>query len=668
MRMLRLMRILRLVKLVKSVRPLFILVTGVMSALQGVAWVLVLTIVTLYAMGILATSLIGKKMAFADTTNIPEEAFKPFSSVSNSMFTLFRVMSGAASDTEIGAIDILMDNMPVIKLGFVFFMITSSWTLLSILTAVVSDNMISTTGQQEEEIKMETAEEDRVEHVEKLKEIFNTIDINENGQVEQHEIEAFLADHQNAVSTARRCRVPVRDVREVLHIVAEACDGSTVSFDQFVDYLADVSNVVTEKSTMKIEAKIQNLSTHQSQAFMKLHSMLMRWEAQSGNHILSKVEDAVEKCSAALQNKAEIIFKSQQKEVDRLMQGLAERTEACLSQMQQKSQALEEALPKHGGDKLWEMLEVQLGRMQHELLLSMRGQAADISQLSEGREVATTANTTSISDQDLSSTRKEFCSEGVAGSSKDVKREHGEQPIVVKQNPTGSVDKASASSSREDPSAAQTEAQVPATEDSIRVLQENTDSMLRKMEGLLEKAADQRRSALAVDKFSETLESELRVMREEWLSCLGQQSSDVSTVRDESKAPLIEAQADLAGKARAPGVHVDVLAAQMEERLRATEESIYGLQQKTEAMLTKTAGLLEKVVNQGLSALALDKFSETLERELRTMWQQLLQQGVGSASADASASAAAAATSTLPPALVEGDIGSSPHTTAEREE
>lgn len=36
--------------------------------------------------------------------------------------------------------------------AFVFFMVTSSWTLLSILTAVVSENMISTTSGQEKEI------------------------------------------------------------------------------------------------------------------------------------------------------------------------------------------------------------------------------------------------------------------------------------------------------------------------------------------------------------------------------------------------------------------------------------------------------------------------------------------------------------------------------------
>ena len=84
------------------------------------------------------------------------------------MFTLFRVMSGAQSDSESAALDSaldwfrlvhsetpanrlaqsvqncckhllgIMDNIPTFKFAFVFFMVTSSWTLLSILTAVVA--------------------------------------------------------------------------------------------------------------------------------------------------------------------------------------------------------------------------------------------------------------------------------------------------------------------------------------------------------------------------------------------------------------------------------------------------------------------------------------------------------------------------------------------------
>merc|ERR1719446_691894 len=89
MRMLRLMRILRLVKLVKTVEPLYILVTGVAAAVQGVTWVLILTIVILYAISIMSTRLIGHGLIF-EGHDIPDGVMV-FATVPDSMFTLFRV-------------------------------------------------------------------------------------------------------------------------------------------------------------------------------------------------------------------------------------------------------------------------------------------------------------------------------------------------------------------------------------------------------------------------------------------------------------------------------------------------------------------------------------------------------------------------------------------------
>merc|ERR1712072_203685 len=91
------------------------------------------------------------------------------------MFTLFRIMSGAQSDVESKAIDQLMTTLPTVKFAFIFFMVTSSWTLLSILTAVVSENMIATTGQQEEEQRITSDDDDRAEHIADLKELFSPL-------------------------------------------------------------------------------------------------------------------------------------------------------------------------------------------------------------------------------------------------------------------------------------------------------------------------------------------------------------------------------------------------------------------------------------------------------------------------------------------------------------
>lgn len=252
MRLLRLLRILRLAKLVKSVRPLYILVVSVTAAVQGVVWVLVLTVVTLYAMGILTTRLIGHKMIFDSDQAVDEALISPFKTVPDSMFTLFRVMSGAQSDGESEALDSIMDNIPTFKFAFVFFMVTSLWTLLSILTAVVSENMISTTSVQEKEIQLMSEEEDRKRHIQDLKELFQEINTTGDGIVRERDLTRFLQNTQNAQQTAKMCRVPVRYVQEVMKTLA--INSEVIHMEEFVECLLDVGNPVTEKSTMRLEA------------------------------------------------------------------------------------------------------------------------------------------------------------------------------------------------------------------------------------------------------------------------------------------------------------------------------------------------------------------------------------------------------------------------------
>merc|ERR1719326_403352 len=89
MRMLRLMRILRLARLIKSIKPLYILVASITAAFQGVIWVLLFTLVVLYALGIFATRLIGHRMIFPPHVHMEDSAITPFSTVWTSMFTLF---------------------------------------------------------------------------------------------------------------------------------------------------------------------------------------------------------------------------------------------------------------------------------------------------------------------------------------------------------------------------------------------------------------------------------------------------------------------------------------------------------------------------------------------------------------------------------------------------
>jgi len=292
MRMMRLMRILRLVKLVKSVRPLYILVASVVSAVQGVWWVLVLTLVVLYGMGIVATRLIGHGVLLPhgqDNSIIQS----PFATVPESMFTLFRVMSAAASDQESDAINQLVSELPGLKFAFVFFMITSSWMLLSILTAVVSETMISTTGQQEYELQITSDELDRARHLQELQLLFKQLDVKNNGKLDEASLMNFLGDEGNANKCAKSCRVPVRYIKDVFLYLS--VEGQEVDKNRFIAYLADVGKPVTEKSVMKLEAHLSEMQRNFDRSMDCMTERCKTIEEAQGlkmwNQILGKIQD-----------------------------------------------------------------------------------------------------------------------------------------------------------------------------------------------------------------------------------------------------------------------------------------------------------------------------------------------------------------------------------------
>lgn len=257
LRMLRLMRILRLVKLVKSVRPLFILVTGITRAFQGVVWVMVLTVGTLYAAGIVATRLIGHKDMFPPGEEVPDALIKPFMSVSDSMFTLFRVMNGAASEMEEEAIDGLLIALPQMKFAFVFFMVGSSWFLLSILTSVVNDSIIASSASEGAEQKLIQTGEDRVHHLRELSDLFKKLDTSGEGILSAERLRTILASKEMAWKISKVCRVPVRDIMTLFQTVCG--EEHRVRMEDFVESMLDVGKAFQQKDVMKLESKFMQL-------------------------------------------------------------------------------------------------------------------------------------------------------------------------------------------------------------------------------------------------------------------------------------------------------------------------------------------------------------------------------------------------------------------------
>mmetsp|Transcript_37480 Transcript_37480/g.67794 ORF Transcript_37480/g.67794 Transcript_37480/m.67794 type:complete len:697 (+) Transcript_37480:82-2172(+) len=245
-RMLRMLRILRLLKLVKAVRPLYSLALGVTQAMQSIIWVLILLVVTLYVFAILATRLIGHSKTIQDDEDLPLATRKLFSSMCDSLFGLFSVMNQQNWDS----VAPLLEKMPSIKPVYVIFTICSSWALLSVLTGVVSDNMMSVREAQAQ--KDDDAQEEKREWLTRwLRGVFAAADKDGSGALGRSEYRELLRSPFHLKKLQHVARVPMQDMVQMFDLLD--IDGNNqIEFNEFLIGFEWLNNPITGKSLLKV--------------------------------------------------------------------------------------------------------------------------------------------------------------------------------------------------------------------------------------------------------------------------------------------------------------------------------------------------------------------------------------------------------------------------------
>jgi voltage-gated sodium channel len=257
-RLARLLRVMRLVRVVKSVPPLYDLVRGMSQAMQGIAWVIILTILVLYIFALLAVKLIGEGLLIGKDS--PEEVTAPFSSLGEAAFVLFKVMNGDQS-----VLEALFHDVPLMKVVFVVFIIITNWSILAIVTAVVSENMITVTeeNQMERDAEEKLLKEERA--VARLEEIFASLDKDGSGDLDLAEFSNLLNDKS---STARDelCEAAGMDTQDLLDIFntlssepEDSREVPKVKRWMIIDGLRHESSPPTERSIMRLEKKLNRI-------------------------------------------------------------------------------------------------------------------------------------------------------------------------------------------------------------------------------------------------------------------------------------------------------------------------------------------------------------------------------------------------------------------------
>mmetsp|Transcript_57227 Transcript_57227/g.133424 ORF Transcript_57227/g.133424 Transcript_57227/m.133424 type:complete len:646 (+) Transcript_57227:126-2063(+) len=152
-RCLMLTRLLRVVRIVRMHRPLYGCVQLLVSMAHTFAWILSVIFVLCFALAIAMTGLLGHGiLANSDDEENHEKIQELFQDVPTSLFTLFQLLT-ADDWSSISTPMVTASRLCIFF--FIFFITFMSWTMLSLLTAVASETMISASSMKKQEDALE---------------------------------------------------------------------------------------------------------------------------------------------------------------------------------------------------------------------------------------------------------------------------------------------------------------------------------------------------------------------------------------------------------------------------------------------------------------------------------------------------------------------------------
>ncbi|CAK9040886.1 unnamed protein product [Durusdinium trenchii] len=224
--------------------------TALSEMFATLSWIFGVLTFIVYLVAVLLTNYTKQELDLAG-----EEA-EYFGSIVSTMFSLFQVTT--------------MDSWPDIaaplvhhslwwRMFFVIFIAFSAWTMISLVTAVVSDNVIQATQDRKEKQK-EAQERRRKEFVDFLKVCFVNADADGN-QVLDHEEFATLIKDEQVVAKMEDLGVtlPLQELEKAFEMLDVDEDGE-LSIDEFTAGLSQLQESLNTKHVVSLDYALQRIS------------------------------------------------------------------------------------------------------------------------------------------------------------------------------------------------------------------------------------------------------------------------------------------------------------------------------------------------------------------------------------------------------------------------
>uniref|UniRef100_A0A7S1S9V7 EF-hand domain-containing protein n=1 Tax=Alexandrium catenella TaxID=2925 RepID=A0A7S1S9V7_ALECA len=151
-RFLMLSRLLRIVRVLRIINPLYDCVRLLMDMMSTFIWILSIIFIFCFVLAIMLTRLLGHGLAVkTQDEELRKKVQSMFADIPTSLFTLFQLTTAEDWSLVAGPV---VETFGMWRYFFMAFITFMSWTMLSLLTAVASETMISFSSYKKEEEKI----------------------------------------------------------------------------------------------------------------------------------------------------------------------------------------------------------------------------------------------------------------------------------------------------------------------------------------------------------------------------------------------------------------------------------------------------------------------------------------------------------------------------------
>eukprot|EP00746_Dinoflagellata_sp_MGD_P000073 gnl/MRDRNA2_/MRDRNA2_100128_c0_seq1.p1 gnl/MRDRNA2_/MRDRNA2_100128_c0~~gnl/MRDRNA2_/MRDRNA2_100128_c0_seq1.p1 ORF type:complete len:545 (+),score=109.41 gnl/MRDRNA2_/MRDRNA2_100128_c0_seq1:214-1848(+) len=244
LRILRVLRVVRTVKIFHYSQDLMLILLGLIQSLRVISWVILMMILLHWVSAIFLV-----RLFYLDQDQQDDELDKKYGGVARCMYTLFQVttMEGWAQTAEVLGFDWRC------LFFFTCFVMLSHYTVINLLVGVICENVQDVASTEDVDLLTEITKK-RQERVERLRRVFDNIDLNKDGDMTKAEFNQML-DQPEFMQEMAALQFDQNELRLLFETLDVDFSG-TLQIQEFIEGCMEIAGSQQTKSLMLVRSNI----------------------------------------------------------------------------------------------------------------------------------------------------------------------------------------------------------------------------------------------------------------------------------------------------------------------------------------------------------------------------------------------------------------------------